>query len=101
MNSRLELQAMLEKLLGSRNVYFQPPSTLKMSYPAIVYSLDDIANTHANNIVYTQYDVYKITYIDKNPESPIVRKLSTLPRCTFLTWYPSDNLNHYRFKLYY
>ena len=32
--------------------YFQPPESVKMSYPAIVYSLDDIDKTYANDGVY-------------------------------------------------
>ena len=38
MASRIKLQAKLEELLGSRNVYYQPPETLKIEYPAIIYS---------------------------------------------------------------
>lgn len=40
--SRIDLQYLLENILGSRHVYFQPPETVKMNYPAIVYSLDGI-----------------------------------------------------------
>ena len=53
MPSRLELQTLLEEILGSRNVYFQPPESVKMNYPAIVYSLDDIENSFANDGVYS------------------------------------------------
>ena len=31
--SRLALQSLLEELLGSKNVYYQPPENLKMVYP--------------------------------------------------------------------
>jgi len=41
MAPRLELQEVLESLLGSRNVYFQPPLNLKMNYPCIIYKRDD------------------------------------------------------------
>ena len=34
MASRLELQSKFEELLGSRNVYYQPPESIKMSYTA-------------------------------------------------------------------
>ena len=47
MANRLDLQALLEDLLGSRNVYYQPPESVKMNYPAIVYALEDIENTFA------------------------------------------------------
>ena len=41
MAPRLDLQKLLVELLGSDNVYFQPPPSVQMNYPAIVYKLDD------------------------------------------------------------
>ena len=101
MGTRLELQTMLETLLGSRNVYYQPPATVKMSYPAIVYSRSNIGNIHANDGVYLQNKVYRLTVIDKNPDSPIVETVSKLPLCTFQQHYTADNLNHDVFLLYF
>jgi len=101
MASRLNLHEELCTLLGSRNVYFQPPSSVQMKYPAIVYSLSNIANDFANNGVYMQSRAYDITLIDKNPDSEFVGKVSTLPRCVFDRSYTSDNLNHFVFTIYY
>lgn len=101
MDSRLILQTVLEKLLGSRNVYFQPPESVKLKYPAIVYSRKKIDNDHANNMVYKQLFSYELTVIDKDPDSEIVRKVSMLPTCTHDTHFTSDNLNHDVFTLYY
>lgn len=101
MGTRLELQAVLENLLGSRNVYYQPPATIRMQYPAIVYSRHDITNTFADNAVYMQAHAYTVTVIDKNPDSEYVTKVSKLPMCTFDRYYVSDNLNHDVFTLYF
>ena len=101
MASRLKLQTELEELLGTRNVYYSPPASLKMQYPAIVYSRSDIDNAHANNSVYKQEYAYEIIVIDRNPDSEIVKKVSRLPRCRFNRHYPSDNLNHDVFTIYY
>lgn len=101
MKSRLELQAKLEELLGSRNVYFQPPESIKLKYPAIVYSLSDIRNIHASNTVHKRDTVYTLTYIDEDPDSDNVNKISNLQYCEFDRTYTSDNLNHYVFTLYY
>ena len=94
MPSRLELQTLLEEILGSRNVYFQPPESVKMKYPAIVYSLEDITNTFANDRVYLSKRKYLITVIDEDPDSEIVEKVSQLPTCKFNRHFESDNLNH-------
>ena len=100
MPSRLNLQTKLEEILGSRNVYFQPPSSVKMQYPAIVYSRNNIENRSANNSVYMQSPSYEVIVIDKNPDSEIVEKISALPLCRFDRHYTSDNLNHDVFTIY-
>ena len=99
--SRLELQTLLEELLGSANVYFQPPSSVTMKYPAIVYSRSDIENFHANDGVYAQSVAYMVIVIDKNPDSECVKKVSKLPMCIYDRHYVSDNLNHDVFTLYF
>lgn len=101
MPSRLDLQTFLENLLGSRNVYYQPPESIKMSYPAIVYERDNIRNDFANNLVYMQSHSYQITVIDYDPDSEIVKRVSALPMCSFSRHFVSDNLNHDVFRLYY
>ncbi len=101
MASRLELQTLLEKLIGNRNVYFQPPESVKMKYPAIVYELNDIENTHADNGVYSFYKQYSVTVIDTNPDSTFVNQVASLPTCRFDRYYASENLNHWVFSLYF
>lgn len=101
MESRLKLQTELEELLGSKNVYFQPPESVKIKYPAIVYSLDKINTNFANNSIYKKSDCYNVTLIDRDPESEYVNKILQLPMCSFDRAYTSDNLNHFVFTLYY
>ena len=94
MPSRLELQTLLEEILGSRNVYFQPPESVKMNYPAIVYGLDNIENSFADDWVYLSKKKYLVTVIDEDPDSPIVGRVASLPSCRFNRHFESDNLNH-------
>ena len=101
MASRLDLQTFLEELLESKNVYFQPPESIKLNYPAIIYSLSDIRNMHASNTIHKKDMVYMLTYIDEDPDSENVEKISNLPYCEFDRFYTSDNLNHYTFTIYY
>lgn len=100
MGSRLELHEELCVILGTRNVYFQPPSSVVMKYPAIVYSRRRIDNTSANNNVYKQDDSYELTVIDQDPDSDIVRKISKLPMCRHDRHFKNDGLNHDTFTLY-
>lgn len=99
--ARLDLQSFLETLKGDRNVYFQPPASVQMKYPAIVYKLADINNIHADNLAYLQGVAYQVTYITKNPDDVMIRTLSQLPMCNFDRFFVTDNLNHYFFTLYY
>lgn len=101
MNRRLELHEVLCDILGSRNVYYQPPETLKMNYPSIVYSRNDIENEYGDNLAYVQNCAYSLILIDKNPDSSFVDKLAKLPMCRFVRNYKSDNLNHDVFLIYF
>lgn len=101
MDSRLELHEILCGILGSRNVYYQPPASVQMKYPAIVYSRKKIDNLHANNAVYKQSNSYEVTVIDEDPDSEVVKKVSMLPACVHERYFTSDNLNHDVFTLYH
>lgn len=100
MASRLQLHEVLCTILGTRNVYFQPPASVQMQYPAIVYSRKAIENLHANNNPYLQSPAYEVTVIDRNPDSKIVEEVSKLPLCRFDRHFTSDNLNHDVFTIY-
>lgn len=101
MASRFDLHELLCDVLGTRNVYFQPPESVQMKYPAIVYGLDNIENSFANDGVYFSKRRYLITVIDKDPDSSIIDKVVALPTCRFNRHYESDNLNHDVFTLFY
>lgn len=101
MGQRIQLQALLEQLLGSRNVYFQPPPSTKMQYPCIVYRKDDIDTIYSGNKPYRNVQRYTVTVIDKNPDSFIPAKIAGLPMSTFDRFFVTDNLNHDVFKLYF
>lgn len=101
MASRLELQSKFEDILGSRNVYFQPPSSVRMQYPAIVYSRKDIEGRFANDKIYRKLPCYEAILIDKNPDSEFIDKILDLPYCSFDRHYEADNLNHDVFTIFY
>jgi len=99
--SRLELDEIFRELLGSNNVYFQPPASKQMKYDAIVYSLDDVDAIHADNNAYLTNRRYTVTLITKNPDNWLVNKIAELPYSQFNRFYTADNLNHYVFIIYY
>lgn len=101
MGDRLDLQDMLETLLGSERVYFQPPPNIQMVYPCIVYSLSDIDSRHADNIPFILTNEYTLTFITTDPDSTTVEKIAKLSGCSFSRSFQSEQLNHYVFKLNY
>mgnify|MGYP006985722374 FL=1 len=101
LRSRLELQTLLESILGSRNVYFQPPSSIRMSYPCIVYSRESIDTRFADDKPYAHDIRYQVTVIDRNPDSEIPFRILSLPKCTHSRTFPADDLNHNVFNLYF
>lgn len=98
---RTDLQTKLEALLGSTNVYFQPPPNIQMVYPCIVYKLSGIETEHADNAPYKIGSEYSVTVIDRNPDSAIPYEVAQLKSCSFSARFPSDGLNHTVFKLYF
>lgn len=101
MANRPDLQTLFEELLGSPNVYFDPPESVKMNYPAIRYSRSKINNTFANNSVYKQDNRYEVIVIYRDPDSELPGIISRLPMCSHDRAYVSDNLHHDVFTLYF
>ena len=97
---RLELQRKLETVLGSRNVYYQPPTGTRLQFPCIVYNLATANDIHANDHIYRRLYRYTLTYISKDPDDPKRDVIDDLPYCAFDRMYVSDNLNHFVYTIY-
>lgn len=102
MERRIKLGKGLRKALGSDNVYFQSPESVKMKYPAIRYSLDDIETDNADDMKYSKNRRYSVILMDYDVDSEVVDKiLTSFEYCSFDRFYVSDNLNHWVFTLFY
>ena len=101
MGQRLELHAILVDILGSDNVYFQPPPSSLMSYPCIRYESAGGETNFANNSPYRHVVKYELTVIDRDPDSDIPLKVAMLPMCSRDRFYTADQLNHDVFTLFF
>lgn len=99
MANRLQLSKELKKIVP--NVYFQPPASLRISYPCIVYKLASIGTEFADNGLYLKNKMYELTLIHTDPDNLIVEKLLEFPLCSLDRTYVSDNLYHYIYTIYY
>lgn len=101
MGQRLDLHVVLTGVLGTSNVYFQPPASVQMVYPCIVYKWDNAKTEFAGNNPYANYKRYMVTVIDRNPDSGIPDKVAELPTCIVNRIFTKDNLHHSVFTLYF
>lgn len=100
--SRINLHEELCELLGNRQAYFQPPKTTKIKYDCFIYQLSDLASKKADNSLYKLDTAYEVTYITKNPDTDMMRRvLEKFPKARFSSYYPADGLHHYKFKIFY
>ena len=98
--SRLMLQTMLEDTLGSDNVYFQPPESMKLKYPCIVYNISNADTLYAGNIPY-KFDIcYQLTFMSRDPDDETRDKIAMLPMCRYDRQFKTDDMNHDVFKIY-
>lgn len=102
MASRLKLHEELCEILGSNNCYFQPPESLKLKFPCIVYHKYRIQSRQADNKNYSGMWQYTVTFINKDPDTDIPDKiLEHFTNCRMDRRFTSDNLYHDVFTLYY
>ena len=99
MGLRLNLQKRLEEL--TPNVYFQPPTNVKLQYPCIIYKRDFADTKFADNEPYAHKRRYMVMVIDPNPDSEIPGKVAALPMSLFNRFYTVDNLNHDIYSVYF
>ncbi len=96
-----DLRAILVNILGSDNVYYQPPSKEKIHYPAIIFERDSIGKIDADNRMYLQNNRYTITYVDALQTDRVPYALLALPSCSHDRHFTSDNLHHDVFTIYF
>lgn len=98
-----ELKALnAEKELGVKTILFQPPPSVQMEYPAIIYTRKSTYTTNADNYTYTGTTFYQIEVVDPNPDSPIVPALlNKFQMIKHVNNFKVSNLNHDVFDLYY
>lgn len=101
LSQRLSFHDILMDLLGSDNVYFQPPPDRQMQYPCIVYERDNQSVKRGDNVAYNVRQRYQVTYIDHNPDGDSIDALAKLPLSAFSRHFVTSGLNHDVFSIYY
>ena len=93
--TRVELQEALEDFLGSRNVYYQPPESIKLKYPCIIYEKSRIQQVYADNISYLKHTEYSLTLIYREADSTLPDDLlDSFELISYDRPYKADNMYH-------
>jgi hypothetical protein len=101
MDRRLELHDELLSIF-KKNVYYQPPESIKLSYPCFLYELSGGKKEQANDTMYLFTRRYDCTYITRNPDHEFIEIL--LKHFKYISYdrrYVSNNLYHDTFTIYY
>lgn len=97
---RKTLHQNLINVLGTNQVFYEPPETVRMSYPSIVYSKGRINSMYAENKRYRNYTSYTIIVISKTPDLDVVNKILDWEYASYNRGYKADNLYHEVINVY-
>ena len=102
MARRLQLHEKFCEILGTRNVYFQPPASVKLRYNCIVYKVLNRNDLRADNKRYRNLIAYEVKLIYRDPDSELPEIIMNsfdyiMHNNTFVV----DNLHHDIFTIYY
>ena len=97
----LKLDRIFRNTLGNNNVYFQPPESVKINYPCIIWNLSKTASTYADDRSYIQNPKYVIRYVSTEPDDQMRFTLVDVLGVPIIQVYCKDGLYHYIYELYY
>lgn len=101
-NSRLNLHEELCEVLGNRNVYYNPPESIRMKYPCIRYTKAKPKTIKANNERYLRMECYTVTVMSTDPENDIADLLMDhFQYAEYDRPYNSDGIAHDVLTIYY
>lgn len=84
------------------NVYYQPPESVRLVYPCIIYTLARLSTDYADNVHYRDMKQYDVVIISQTPDPEILdQMLYTIPFCRLDRAYTASNLYHYACTLYF
>lgn len=101
-SNRITLDEKLRHILGSTNVYYRAPESVKLHYPAFIYKLSGVDSKNADNRKYVYETEYEVTYIGKDPDFDSVKVMfDEFDKIRFVRRFTKDNLVHDVFYLYW
>lgn len=98
--TQLDLQKELKKFCN--NVYFQPPESIKLNFPCIIYNREQPKVERADNVRYKKDTCYSLKYITTDPNTSVPDNIADyFTYCEINRYYIADNLTHVSLTLFY
>ena len=94
---REKLSELMEECGEEPRLYFQPPESVHLEYPCIIYHLKRLDKRNANNHPYFKTISFDITYITRDPTSTVPMRFEDEPLFMFDRYYTAENLHHYSY----
>lgn len=102
MARRLNLHEELTEELGIEYCYFQPPESIKIHYPCVIYKMDTGDTQFADDKPFLFRRRYELIIVSKDPDEELVDTIAYhFPMSRFGRFYTKDNLNYWTFQIYY
>jgi len=100
--NRIELRAKLLSALSDCDedaaLYFQPPESVKLEYPCVIYRVATFTTSNADNIHYKKNVTFDVTYITRSSTSKVPSRMLEEPLMSFDRYYTAENLHHYSYR---
>lgn len=101
--ARIDLHNMIKSLTPTGwNIYFQPPESIKLSFPCIIYGRGEIDAKYADDKMYVGKRAYNVQIISRDPECTLAETLMmNISGCKSTGLSVIDNLYHDNLTIYY
>lgn len=97
---RLSLHSELVSLCN--HVYYNPPESLKLEYPCIVYAQEPPDVRKADNKRFIVTNKWQLVVISKDVDYDLAETIAEhFEKCAISRIYKADNLQHWSLTLYY
>ena len=101
MRPRTDFQALLERTVGHRRVYFQAPEATTLQTPYIVYDREYVSSDPADDIKYNGRIRYNVQLVTTKADDPAWDLLLNLPYSSHDRHFVADKLHHDTFIIYF
>lgn len=99
--TRVEFRDKLRSLKEGVHTYFQPPSSVRITYPCFIYSREVGRTIRADDRRYGYAEGYEVIYITTDPDTDVPQKvMDAFTYCSDGKPYITDGLYHYPFTIY-